>query len=161
MKYWFKVVYTENCILKYVYLCSLEDCDKGKTNWSSNVILLLTRYGFGYVWVNPFSVVHFKQRLIDNSVQEWRENKCPNRVLSTMYKNLKPEFGSLLKLNKGLGILIYAYKNIRISTHSLRVETACYGTNRLERHDRNALFEILKTLKMNITLSCVVQNIAT
>ena len=32
--------------------------------------------------------------------------------------------------------MIYAYKNIRISTHSLRVETACYGTNRLERHDR-------------------------
>ena len=82
-----------------MYLCSLEDCVKGKTHWLLKVILLLTRYGFEYVWENPFSVesktfiVHFKQRLMDNFEQEWRENICSNPVLSTLYKYLKPEFG--------------------------------------------------------------------
>lgn len=76
IKYWFKIVNSDNCIMKTLYDCALVDCYNGKSNWASNVKNLLYRNGYGYVWNNPFSVdpmiftVMFKQRLIDVFTQE-------------------------------------------------------------------------------------------
>ena len=37
VKYWFKLIYTSNCVLKTAYMLSLNDCIAGKRNWAYNV----------------------------------------------------------------------------------------------------------------------------
>ena len=56
VKYWFKLIKTDNIILKSIYIQALNDCQNGHSNWVSNVKLLLDTYGFSYVFNNPSSV---------------------------------------------------------------------------------------------------------
>ena len=53
IKYWFKVLQTENIILKNVYLQSLRDVKYGKRNWVFNVKRILDIYGLSDVFNNP------------------------------------------------------------------------------------------------------------
>ena len=46
IKYWFKVLQTENIILENVYIQSLHDVKCGKRNWVFNVKRILDIYGF-------------------------------------------------------------------------------------------------------------------
>ena len=91
IKYWFKVLNNENIIMQTVYKQALSDCNKGYTNWVSNVKNMLNNFGFGYVFENP-NVVHvnsfiseFKCRLVDNFKQEWY-GKMNNSTVLDMYK---------------------------------------------------------------------------
>ena len=50
LKYWFRLIQTDNIIMQTVYKISFEDCLKGKKSWVSNVKMLLYDYGFNYVF---------------------------------------------------------------------------------------------------------------
>ena len=114
----------------------------GKTNWTKGIKDLLYKYGYGYVWENPNCVSFktfipiFKQKIIDCFVQDWHDNLESNRCL-TIYKVFKQEFKyeqylDVIKHTKDRRLLT----QLRISAHRLRVESARYGRNRLERSDR-------------------------
>jgi len=59
VKYWLKVVNSENIIIKTVYNQEINDCDKGYKNWVSNVKKLLNDYGFSYIFENA-NMIHTK-----------------------------------------------------------------------------------------------------
>ena len=67
--------------------------DYGKTNWVSNLRLLLQSNGFGYVWTNllvtnPHSFISvFTQRLKDQFIQTWN-----TEVPDNLYKDFKTDF---------------------------------------------------------------------
>ena len=46
IKYWIKLISTDNIMLKTVYDMSLEDSLNGKNEWSSNVKTVLSENGF-------------------------------------------------------------------------------------------------------------------
>ena len=116
------------------------DIDINKDNWFNKVKNLLTRYGFYYVWCNESQIneTHFisifKQRLIDEYLQQWQGNINDNGVL-TLYRELKTsfEFESYLDniVSRNLRIAI---TKLRICSHSLRIHTGRY--DRLERNVR-------------------------
>ena len=88
IKYWLKVINTNNCIIKAVYNASLVDCMNGKKNWAYHVKTILFNYGFGDIWEQPYNIDEsmfraiFKQRLIDNAMQEWKDDLNNNRTMS-------------------------------------------------------------------------------
>ena len=142
LKYWFKILSTDNCILKAVYTCAYDDCCNSKKNWLYDVKNMLYRNGYGYVWEDPFSVNHksfvllFKQKLFDCFQQELFENINNSRTL-TVYRAVKNTFLyepylDIIKNNKHRQLLT----RLRVSAHRLRIESARYGRNRLERHER-------------------------
>ena len=93
LKYWFKLLYTDNCVLKTVLEVSRFDCALSKKNWVYSIKDLLFSYGYGYIWENPLPVCPqvFKQRLTDNFTQTWRADIENNKTL-TLYKHFKCNF---------------------------------------------------------------------
>ena len=77
IKYWFKVLQTENIILKNVNLKSLHDVKCGKRKWVFNVKRILDIYGFSDVFNNPASynpvpiLSLLKEKMVDCFKQEW------------------------------------------------------------------------------------------
>ena len=37
IQYWFKIIDSDNIILRTIYNAALDDCIKGRTNWVSNI----------------------------------------------------------------------------------------------------------------------------
>ena len=100
------------------------------------------KYGFGYIWEQPYNIDEqlfravFKQRLIDNAIQEWNDDLNNNRTMS-LYRLVKNKFG----YEKYLDLAKYkSYRQnitkIRMSSHKLRIETGRYGRNRIDRNER-------------------------
>ena len=52
IKYWCKLLNTDNIIMKTIYRQSISDCSKGYNNWVSNVKQLLETYGFADCFIN-------------------------------------------------------------------------------------------------------------
>ena len=82
----------------------------------------------------------FKQRLIDEFTQKWISNTANNSVLD-LYRYVKTEFGYANYLdhvrNKSLR---HEITKIRVSSHTLRIQTGRYGRNRLERNERLCMY---------------------
>lgn len=144
IKYWFKLMNTDNIILKGIYQNALEQCNlNGTKNWAYLVKNLLNEYGFSDVWNCPqrFEVKTFipifKQRVVDCFKQKWFADIAVNNVLNTLYAYVKTSFGMENYLNllscKSSRICL---TKLRISAHKLRIESARYGRNRLERQER-------------------------
>ena len=99
IKYWCKIVQSENIILNRLYTLAVKDCLSGYTNWVSRVQKLLDDYGFSEVFLNvntcnsfvKFFTSIFKSRLIDCFRQEWFGSIDRNRVLDE-YKIFKVNF---------------------------------------------------------------------
>jgi hypothetical protein len=144
IKYWFKLLKTDNVILQYVYKQSLEDDKRGRKNWVSNIRKLLHDYGFGYVWINPQIVnincflQHFKQKVIDCFLQTWHASKENSSVLEVL-NTIKHTFEYESYLDKIPNTLRFYLTRIRISAHSLRVQTGRYEQNRTPRDRRVCL----------------------
>ena len=60
IKYWCKVVNTNNVILKYLNKSLLDDCQTGLNSWARNIKSLLDTCGFSYIW-NTQIETNFKQ----------------------------------------------------------------------------------------------------
>ena len=142
VKYWLKLSSTQNIILKIVYNNLLYQCENGKHNWLFKIKSLLSSHEFLYIRNDPHCLDHnavlllFKQRLIDDFMQNWRADLNNNRVL-VLYKEVKPEFGYANYLDIFCTKrLRNAFARLRLSSHTLRIETGRYSRIRLERHER-------------------------
>jgi len=142
IKYWFKLLTRDNVILQAVVTDSMQDIQCNKINWFSCVKDLLAKNGFYQVWLNPHAISAnvftntFRQRLIDNYVQEKNNNVVSNNVL-TLYKELKlsfefePYLDKLVSRNLRSGILT----KLRLCAYNLRINTGRY-----EHLDRNVRY---------------------
>jgi hypothetical protein len=55
LKYWFKILKTENCILKNCYENMFESSafkPNDKLNWGCKIRYILCKYGFNHVWLS-------------------------------------------------------------------------------------------------------------
>lgn len=141
-KFWFKVLNSNNCVIKNVYKELLNDAIHGKKNWAYKLKVLLENYGYGYLWEIQDSIIDgnslipcFKQRVIDCFLQEWRSDIGSKPVL-LVYKHIKENFEyepylDLLNISQRLFIT-----RMRTSAHCLRIETLRNGNNRIDREFR-------------------------
>ena len=58
IKFWCHIINTDNILVNKLYSSLVDACSTGENacNWSKNVKSLLDKYGFSFVWSNPFSV---------------------------------------------------------------------------------------------------------
>jgi hypothetical protein len=145
VKFWFKIISSSNIIITTIVNSCMSDINIGYTNWFANVRSLLEKYGFFDVWLNPLSVnqncfiVVFKQRLIDEYLQEWRASINCNDVLF-LYKSVKDSFEMSPYLENIVSRkLRIALTKLRISAHNLRIQTGRYSRERVERNLRYCL----------------------
>ena len=146
IKYWFKILFTGNILLRAIYNSLLDDLGTENNNWLAMIKNLLVENGFQYVWVNPWSVnqksflTEFKQRLIDNFVQSFHSDLRNNKVL-TLYSLIKIDFSCSAYLNiiRNQSLRCFLTK-LRLSSHSLRIETGRYGNVRVDRSLRICTF---------------------
>ena len=143
VKYWFKILHTDNNILQEIYKLSFVDCNNGKSNWVSSIKCLLCSYGFNNIWEYPDSVDTklfmplFKQRIVDCFVQNWRSDMNDSSILN-LYRQIKLHFS----YESYLDILPHNIRTfltrIRVSSHTLRVHTGRYS--RIDRNERYCLY---------------------
>ena len=145
VKYWCKIVESDNILIKHIYNLLLLDVQRGKQNWCSNVKYLLDSYGFSYVWENPTSVnlkafqAEIRLRIIDVFKQTWY-NSLTNSSSLSLYKEFKVKF----EFEKYLDNLPFstriAMSKLRLSSHKLRIETGRYKQQRTDRSLRKCQF---------------------
>lgn len=147
IKYWFKLLNTDNIILKCIYENARDKCENGTNNWPCKIKKLLAVLGFAEIWNFPDSVLLkqflpvFKQRLIDCYLQEWRADVSSNGVLRHLYSYVKEQFCYELYLDKiNCKSFRSALTRLRVSSHRLRIESGRYGRGRVERHERTCQF---------------------
>ena len=95
IKYWCKLLKSENILLQQIYQAMLIDCNNGLKNWASNVKSLLDTTGFSDIWytqssanLKPFPLIF---KIIDMFIQNW--SSCINNNQSTrIYKDIKETF---------------------------------------------------------------------
>jgi hypothetical protein len=140
-KYWCKILSTDNIIIRKVYEQDLIDCKNGFKNWVSQVKQMLCNYGFADSFELQTSInvknsmQIFKQRLIDCFVQEWFGN-IENTAVIENYKVFKTQFAYEEYLNVLPCNLRYYITRLRLSAHSLRIQTGRYARNHVPRHER-------------------------
>ena len=145
VKYWHKIINTDNIILQHMYTSAYNDCILGRKNWLTNVKQILCDYGFNNVWDNPETcytkafINIFKQRAIDCFMQEWHTNIETSPVLE-LYRNIKFDFSYERYLDVLPGDLKTYVCKIRISAHSLRIQTGRYARNRIPRSERYCIY---------------------
>jgi hypothetical protein len=144
IKYWLKIINTDNIILKTIYNQAVVDCYNGQVNWVSNIRKLLTDYGFAYVFdnVNNINVELFlselKYRIVDTFKQETLST-IDNSSMLCLYKHVKTSHS----YEQYLDILPRRYRfyfcRLRLSSLPLRIQTGRYSRNRIPREERSCL----------------------
>lgn len=141
IKYWAKIVSSDNIIIQCIYKFLLKQLDTNTKTWLSNVKHLIDTAGFSDVWLNhcckdlsKFYLV-YKQRLLDQFLQSWYTsvNNSPSLML---YHEFKANFGFETYLDKLPQKLRIPFTKLRLSCHQLRIETGRYGVNRVARNLR-------------------------
>ena len=143
LRYWFILLYTDNCILKCLYEDMFESSvvkPNDKLNWACKVRDILFKYGFHNIWISQyvnhvdFFLYEFKQRMKDNFISEMNTffNESPK---SHLYRYLFDNNVLQFYLDRPLN---YIYKpcicEMRISAHNLDIETGRFYN--LDRHER-------------------------
>ena len=77
----------------------------------------------------------FKQRLIDNFTQSWRADVKNNEKL-TLYNHFKLNFDYERYMDTSQRKHRNALAQLRLSSHSLHIETGRYSRTRLDRNQR-------------------------
>jgi len=144
IKYWGKVISSENCLITTLYTNLKEKAEQGIQNWAYNIKSLLDNYGFSYIWQNPYSVnlkhFHktFKQRVVDVFTQQW-QNELDNSRSLLLYRSFKATFGFEEYINDIPAKLRIPLTKLRLSSHCLHIETGRYGQNRVDANLRHCL----------------------
>ena len=136
-------------------------CLKGKKKWVSNVKKLLYDYRFNYVFGNQTVVNEvvfssmFKQRIIDCFLQEWYTSKSNSSML-TLYHHLRDRFEYENYLDIVPFDLRYFLLRLRVSSHSLGIQTERYGNDRLPRNERICVYCDLNDIddELHLLLKC-------
>ena len=106
---------------------------------------MLDVYGFSEFFIDTNKVniklfpKLFKQRAIDNYRQIWYTSIENSSVLD-VYKNCKESFSYECYLDILPKSLRFHVTRIRISAHTLRIQTGRYGQNRIPRNERYCTF---------------------
>ena len=93
IKYWLKLLDTDNVILQTVYEDAKNRLHEGFKGWLHNVQQLLYMYGFTYAFENPQNLDvkmffrQFKQRLIDCFQQKWNTDLFNKRAMMALYRS--------------------------------------------------------------------------
>ena len=141
VNYWLKIINSDNVIISKIYQMSLGDCYRGKTNWVSCIKKLLCDYEFSNVFDNPnmynskWTSSIFKSVVIDNFKQIWFNEVSASSVLQ-LYKTVKDCIGFETYLTILPKDLRFFVTRLRISAHSLRIQTDRYCTTYTPRIDR-------------------------
>jgi len=141
INYWCKLQSTDNIILKSLYRLSLDDFNKGYTNWVANVKCILDNQGMSYMFNSStgtnVKVIPriLKQSLIDTHLQNWRAIVDRSPVLS-FYRNVKSSIQYEAYLDILPCNLRFLISRFRISAHSLRIQSGRFARNRIDRHLR-------------------------
>ena len=144
VKYWFKVINSENINVQYVYRSSRIDAEKGLVNWVSNIKKLLCDYGFNYVWIDPNCIysklflTHFAKTVKDNFIQNWF-NGIEFSTPLKLYSNVKTSFCCEDYFDCIPKSLIYHLSRLRMSAHDLRIQSGRFSSNRIRREERYCL----------------------
>ena len=95
LRYWFKLLYTDNCILKCLYEDMFESSvvkPNDKLNWACKVTDILFKYGFHNIWISQYAnhvdffICEFKQRMKDNFISEM--NTFLMSLLNVIYTDI-------------------------------------------------------------------------
>ncbi|ESO88701.1 hypothetical protein LOTGIDRAFT_165489 [Lottia gigantea] len=104
LKFWYKVVCSDNPLIFGVYKILCQDEMNGKRNWVSGIKFLFNELGLTFVFENPqlFNPSEIKRRIEDQYLQTWHSN-LENSSKLRFYKNYKSsfEFESYLDANIG------------------------------------------------------------
>jgi hypothetical protein len=165
IKFWCKVVQSDNIIIKFLYKDMLEQYNNGKRNWASNVKTLLDSYGYSNVFDNPsemnLCMFHreFKLRVIDVFKQHWI-NSIDQSTSLPLYNYFKPVFGQEQYLNKLPVKSMVAISKLRLSSHCLRIVTSRYTNNRIPLEERLCTLCNLNEIEdeFHLVLKCPVYN---
>ena len=89
VKFWFKLLNTNNTILLNCYYQLKENAVNGGKNWVATVREQLSRQGFADMWSEPVSsaVPLIKQRIVDQEIQIINGNLSVMRK-ATVYRNI-------------------------------------------------------------------------
>ena len=133
IKYWFKVISSENIIVKSVYDNSILNNVRGDS-WPFKVKLLLESPDQVYV---PTFISSFKQHVADVVFyQEWFADLSNNNVLNMFYVNLKLTFGYESYLSTITAFTTRRYlTGMRISANRLRISSVRFR-ERIPRIER-------------------------
>ena len=138
VKYWFKLLYTDNCILKQILI--------NDVNWVSQINAILLNNGFADVWMYPYAVdvnaflTVFKQKIKDTYVTNWRANMNVSSRL-WLYQEFKTDFVLEKYLVKIVNPkLRKSLTRFRCVSHKLCIETGRHGKNRRERQERICMY---------------------
>lgn len=144
VKYWCKVLNSDNILIQKLYEQGLHDCNRGRKNWVFNVKKLLSEYGFAYIFDNTslldpklFACI-FKQRVVDTFIQGWFGSIANSTVLDN-YKMVKLTFAYEAYLDILPRNLRLFYSRMRLSVHPLRIQTGRFARNRIPRDERHCL----------------------
>ena len=122
----------------------------------SNVKKLLYDYEFNYVFDNQTVVNEvvflsmFKQRIIECFLQEWYTSKS-NSTMLTLHHHVKDTF----EYDNDLDIVPFDLR-LRVSSHSLRIQTWRSGNDRLPRNERICVYCDLNDIddELHLLLKC-------
>ena len=141
IRYWHRIIKTNNCILKACYSYQYEYVEiYNEHNWAYHVKQDLFMLGFGELWINQhiddkdLSVI--KQRLLDQSQQLIRSQisaspKC------TYYKYLIDVYSLQYYLSKFIPVhLRKCITKFHLSSHNLAIETGRYSTTDRSKRTR-------------------------
>lgn len=152
-----KVLYFSKCIKYWLKLCCLPDnrlnkrCygmlknydEAGRVTWATHIKMLLSRYGFGFVWeeqgvgdIDAFMYI-FKERVSDCSDQEWSSeiNDMSKTNLLSCIKNVPSQevYTKVLKFKH----LRASLAKLRCGNHQLMIEKGRY--NNIPRNERKCI----------------------
>ena len=160
IKYWLKILNTNNCILKSCYELLLDDINLPRFNWANAVKNILLEVGLPHIWdsqqvENKTSFLFtVKQRLEDHFIQD-----C-NRIINSsskgfLYQHLNPTHSVKNYLKKRLEF-VYSklITKIRLSEHSLFIEVG--RRQNIQRENRLCTLCDNKTIEdeFHFILSC-------
>ena len=142
LRYWFKIINTENVVVREIYNMLLQDATNGNTyngsNWAYQVKSMLENLGFNYIWYNQAFEENFysmiKQRLLDTAKQDLLMQINSSAKLQTycLFKH-DTDLAKYLDLITNCKYKL-ALSRFRLSSHNLAIETGRYSG--IAREDR-------------------------
>jgi hypothetical protein len=142
IKYWLRLLETDNCILQALY-AEMYEMSNTATNprmWLYEVKNLLCSLGFADLWLSqyvnniPLFIKVAEERLTDQFIQE-RDSYLSISPKCIIYKHLIDTFSLQYYLTKSLPLMyIRLITKFRLSAHKLSIESGRYSNT--PRHNR-------------------------